>query len=145
MKNGTVEPDLSHIKNITRGHKFEGAAIKHFECVSQAKIEKCGYFSHPIDKNYGSSPDALGPSGILLEVKMRAANSKGPIDSLENFPQYFMQCQLQMACTDAEFCILQSYHPETESSKYHGLKYSTCQTTHTEFIYAINSYNMHII
>ena len=122
VKNGTVEPDLSHIKNITRGHKFEDAAIKHFECVSKAKIEKCGCFSHPIDKNYGSSPDAFGPSGILLEVKTRTANSKGPIDSLENFPQYFMQCQLQMACTDAEFCILQSYHPETESSKYSIIK-----------------------
>ena len=118
VKNGTTEPDLNHIKNIRRGHYFEDEAIKHFEKVSKAKIEKCGFFSHPYDNCYGSSPDGLGPSGILLEVKIRAAGSVGPINSLEKFPQYFVQCQLQMLCTDAEFCILQTYHPETNSSNF---------------------------
>ena len=48
---------------------------------------------------YGSSPDVLGPLWILLEVKTKDEGS----------------LQLQMLSTDAEFCILQSYHPETKS------------------------------
>ena len=84
--------------------------------LSNAKIEKCGYFCYSLDNKYGCSPDGLGPAGILLEVKTRAAGSTGPITSLDNFPQYYIQCQLQMLCTDADFCILQSYHPETNFS-----------------------------
>ena len=60
---------------------------------------------------YGSSPDAVGPLGILLEVKRRAEVSLSPLESLDIVPQYFMQCQLQMLCTDVEFFVLQSYHP----------------------------------
>ena len=41
--NGTTEPDLNHIQNIRRGHYFEDEAIKHFEKVSKAKTEKCGF------------------------------------------------------------------------------------------------------
>ena len=58
---------------------------------------------------YGSSPDAVGPLGILLEVKSRAEVSLSPLESLDTVPQYFMQCQLQMLCTDVEFFVLQSY------------------------------------
>ena len=61
------------------------------------------YFCYTLDNKYGCSPDGLGPAGILLEVKTRAVGSTGPITSLENFPQYYIQCQLQMLCTDA-FC-----------------------------------------
>ena len=52
----------------------------------------------------------------MLEIKTRAANSPGPLTSIEKFPAYFIQCQLQLLCTDLEFCVLQSYHPETKSS-----------------------------
>ena len=61
---------------------------------------------------YGSSLDAPGPLAILLEVKIMAEGSLFPLESLDKAPQYFVQRQLQMLCTDAEFCILQSYHPE---------------------------------
>ena len=60
---------------------------------------------------YGSSPDEVGPLGILLEVKSRAEVSLSPLESLDTVPQYFMQCQLQMLCTDVEFFVLQSYRP----------------------------------
>ena len=77
---------------------------------------------------YGSSPDALGPLGILLEVKTRAEGSSSPLQSLDTVPQYFVQCQLQMLCTDAEFCILQSYHPEPKISKFFIVKHSNTLT-----------------
>jgi hypothetical protein len=117
VKNGATAPDIGFLPNIKRGKMFEDKALQNFETLSKVKIEKCGYFSSPLDPKYGCSPDGLGPSGIIVEVKTRAVGSTGPITSLENFPQYYIQCQLQMQCTDAEFCILQSYHPETDSSK----------------------------
>ena len=113
---GTAAPDISYLNNIKRGQMFENDAIKNFEMLSNAKIEKYSYFCYTLDNKYGCSPDGLGPAGILLEVKTRAAGSTGPITSLENFPQYYIQWQLQMLCTDADFYILQSYHPETNSS-----------------------------
>ena len=71
---------------------FENDAIKNFEMLSNAKIEKCGYFCYTLDNKYGCSPDGFGPAGILLEVTTRAAGSTGSITSLENFPQYYIQC-----------------------------------------------------
>ena len=80
-------------------------------------------FPHPTDTRYGSSPDALGPLGILLEVKTMAEGSSGPLASLEKFQHYFVQCQLQILCTGAEFCILKSYPPESKTSKLFIIKY----------------------
>ena len=70
---------------------------------------------HPFNVNFGASPDAICASGLILEIKTRAENSDGPLHSLKDRPSYFVQCQLQMACTNAHSCILMSYHPETES------------------------------
>ena len=55
---------------------------------------------------------------MLLEIKTRAENSKGPLELLEKLPHYYLQCQLQLACTDGKFCILLSYHPETDTGNF---------------------------
>ena len=117
VKEGKSDPDMTFVKNISGGHYYEGKRITNFEKVSNCKTEKCGFLLHPSDTRYGSSPDALGPLGILLEVKTRAEGSSGPLESLEKFPYYFVQCQLQMLYTGAEFYILQSYHLESKTSK----------------------------
>ena len=109
---------MTFIKNISRGHYYEGEAITNFEKVSNCKTEKCGFFLHPTDTRYGSSPDVPEPLRILLEAKTRAERSSGPLESLGKFPHYFVQCQLQMLCTVTEFCILQSYHSESKTSKF---------------------------
>ena len=44
---------------------------------------------------YGSGPDALGPLGILLEVKTMAKGSLSPLESLDKVPKHCI-CQLQM-------------------------------------------------
>ena len=108
---------------------MNGEVITNFEKISNCKTEKCGFFLHPTGTGYGSSPDALGPLGILLEVKTRAEGSSGPLESLEKFPHYNLQCQLQMLCTGAEFCILQSYHPESKTSKFFIIKYNNTLMT----------------
>ena len=67
--------------------------------------------------------------GILYEVKTRAEGSLSSLQSLDTVPPYFGQCQLQMLCTDAEFCILQSYHPETKTSNFFTVKLNNTLTT----------------
>ena len=67
--------------------------------------------------------------GILLKVKTRTEGSSSPLESLEKFPHYFVQCHLQMLCTSAEFCILQSYHPESKTSKLFIIKYNNALMT----------------
>ena len=72
------------------------------------------------------------PLGILLEVKTRAEGSLSLFESLDTVPQYFVKCQLQMLCTGAEFCILQSYHPETKTSIFFIVKRNITLTTITK-------------
>ena len=64
---------------------------------------------------------------ILLTLDMAVAQM--PLESLEKFKHYFVQCQLQMICTGAEFCILQSYHPESKTSKFFIIKYNNTLMT----------------
>ena len=108
----------TYINNIRRGLLHEDDGVKYFECASKSFTEKVGFFIHPKNTNFGASPDALCASGILLEVKTRAANCDGPLETLKNFPNYFVQCQLQMDCTNAHSCILLSYHPETDTGNF---------------------------
>ena len=114
VKNGTNEKDISSIINIKRGHFYENEALQYFMTKSKATAEKCGFFVHPTNSKFGSSPDAIGPAGLIIEIKTRALNSEGPLQSLDKFPGYFIQTQLQMACTDSNFCLLVSYHAESK-------------------------------
>ena len=119
VKNGKTERNLSHIPNIARGHEQEQNGIKYFERVSKSTTQKCGFYTHPSNRNFGASPDALGPDGILVEIKTHAKlkdkSKQKPLENLNTCPEYYVQCQLQIACTDAHTCILVSYNPESDS------------------------------
>ena len=80
--------------------------------TSKAKIRKISI--QPANFKFGSSPDALRPAKVI-EIKTRALNSEGTLQSLEKFPNNFVQTQLQITWIGASFCTLLSYHPETES------------------------------
>ena len=120
--NGTNEKDMSKIPNIQRGHQFETEAVRYFEKISKATTSKCGFYSHPSKPRFGSSPDALGPHGILVEIKTRAKDCEGPLENLSKNRNYYVQCQLQMVCTDSHTCILVSYHPESQSANFFAVK-----------------------
>ena len=64
VKEGKSDPDMTFIKNISRGHYYEGEAVTIFEKFSNCKTEKCGFSIHPTDTRYASSSDALVPLGI---------------------------------------------------------------------------------
>ena len=104
--NGKEQKDLSHIHNIKRGHDYEKEALNYFENLAKCSTAKCGFFKHPQDSLFGCSPDALGPSGILIEIKTRAVRSLTQIMGLSEYPHYYLQCQLQMDCTNAHSCVL---------------------------------------
>ena len=116
VKNGTAEPEIKHIKKISRGHQFRDDAIAQFESISKCRTEWCGFFNFENDMRYCSSPNAIGTLGIILEVKTRTERSLSTLQSLDTVPLYLVQCQWQMLSTDAEFCLLQSYHPATKTS-----------------------------
>ena len=124
VKGVGTEKDLSGIINIQRGIIYEDEAVQYFEKLSGSTTKKVGFFIHPKQLNFGASPDAVCASGLLLEVKTRAVGSEGPLKSLDKFPNYFVQCQLQMACTNAQGCILLSYHPETKTGHFFLVKYN---------------------
>lgn len=124
VKQGLKESDVinTNFENFKRGHKFEKEAISVFCNLSNSETQTCGFFEDPSDSNYGSSPDALAASSLILEVKKRAAKTEGPLTSLKQLPSYYIQPQLEMVCTGASYCILESYHPETQQVSFFLVK-----------------------
>ena len=90
--------------------------------MSNSETQTCGFFEEPSDSNYGASPDALAASSLILEVKTRAAKTEGPLTSLKQQPSYYIQPQLEMVCTGASYCILESCHPETQQPSFFLIK-----------------------
>lgn len=123
VKTGVEDKNLlSNIENICRGQQYEKEALAYFEKVSKCTASECGFFLHPGNSRFGASPDALGPAGLLLEIKTRACNSIAPLQNLKDFANYYIQCQLQLDCTNAHSCILLSYHPETKTGNFFLIK-----------------------
>ena len=118
VRTGQKEKDISCFENIKRGIEFEKDGVKFFEEKSKCVTKSCGFFFHPDDNRFGASPDALGPNGILVEIKTRAKGCIGPLKNLISNEHYYVQCQLQMACTDAHSCVLVSYVPESKTGNF---------------------------
>jgi len=64
----------------------------------------------------------VAASPFILEVKARPAKTEGPRSSLKQMPSYYIQPQLEMVCTGAQYCILESYHPETQQASFFLVK-----------------------
>lgn len=120
VQQGLLESDIlnNNFTNFKRGHYYENEARIFFATASSSEPISCGFFIHPTDNLYGASPDGLVGPGMLLEIKTRSANSEAPLVDINKCPGYFIQCQQQMVCTDSQYCILMSYHPETKSATY---------------------------
>ena len=108
----------SQFKNFERGHRVESEAISYFENASGCKTHRCGFYKLADYPHYGSSPDVLCPGPYLLEVKSRAENCSGPLDNLVGKEHYVLQPNLQIMCTGAKYCSLESYHPESKSANF---------------------------
>ena len=119
VKQGLKESDVinTNFENFKRGHKFEKEAISVFCNLSNSETQTSGFFEDPSDSNY-----ALAASSLILEVRTRAAKTEGPLISLKQLPSYYIQPQLEMVCTGASYCILESYHPETQQASFFLVK-----------------------
>ena len=114
----------TNFENFKRGHKFEKEAISVSCKLSNSETQTCEFFEDPCDSNFGARPDALATSSLILEVKTRPAKTEGPFTSLKikQLSSYDIQSQLEMVWTGASYCILESYHPETQQASFFLIK-----------------------
>ena len=68
IREGQIENDISWIRNIEQGRKFEAIAIDKMMQQTKATIKSCRVFIDPCNERYGASPDGAIP----LEVKTPA-------------------------------------------------------------------------
>ena len=99
-----------------------------FKIFRFAKLKRVNFFSILLIVDMEVAQVYLDLWGFIRSKK-KGERSSGPLESLEKFSHYFVQCQLQMLCTGAEFCILQSYHPESKISKVFFIKYNNTLMT----------------
>ena len=84
-----------------------------------APVKSCGFFGHPNDINYGSSPDGFAEA-FLVEVKIRAENADEPLQKINGV--HLIQANFQMCCTGGHIIFLQSYLPEKKVSNVFFIK-----------------------
>ena len=103
---------------------MEKIALDLFEKESHYQSKRCRFFLHLDRERYGGSLDTLEPADIIIEIKTRVKKccSNAILKSLKGKGSYFLQTQQQMQCTGASFCILVSYHPESNTAKYFIIK-----------------------
>lgn len=75
---------------------------------------ECGFFVHPEHDWLGASPDALVGGDTLLEIKAPyGQRDKNPPEfkSALDQPHYWVQMQVQMACTGRDLCHFYQWAP----------------------------------
>lgn len=122
-----TEKDISYVKAIAHGIRFENDAIRLYEKVNDARVEAKGLILHPIHNWLGASVDGfIGNSGSdrhrCLEIKCPLLSEKDSANAslrdlalcrkswfllidngslkLKRNHKYFYQCQIQMACLE---------------------------------------------
>lgn len=128
--------DLSHIPAIKHGQKYESDAKQHYSTMCNVKVEERGLILHP-QYEYrwlGASVDGFvcGEHNFCMEIKYPLLGLKDPVgaslldlarcrkswflhvDYKSNLTlnvkhKYYLQCQIQMACTEVETCMFFTY------------------------------------
>ncbi|ENN93574.1 phage-related exonuclease [Bartonella bovis m02] len=94
------------------GHKYEDRAIKKYSFIYDTPVTRCGFILHPTIEMAGASPDGLIGDDGLVEVKCPQPGTHmfflrtGKIK-----PEYILQMQFQMACTERKWYDFVSYDP----------------------------------
>ena len=85
---------MLYIINIKHSHFYQEHTIQYLMTKTIATVEKWEFFIHSTNSKFCSSPDATGPVGLIIEIKARSLNSKGPLQSSEKIFSHFGQTQL---------------------------------------------------
>jgi hypothetical protein len=82
------------------GQKFENIVSNIYSQLRQIDILEFGLIPHPTIDFLAASPDGISTDGIMLEIKCP------PCRQVMDYPplHYWQQMQVQLACTDLQFC-----------------------------------------
>jgi len=84
---------------MQHGIDNEGIARSTYEIQNNVLVDQVAFINHYNIKNAGCSPDGLVSNLGMVEIKcMTTANHVEAILNNRPPPQYFAQCQFQMAC-----------------------------------------------
>ena len=122
-------------RNFTRGIVYESTAADCFASKAGVQLTTPGFIPLPNSQRYGASPDRVFPgekckilsdlktgnavslpSHCLLEIKTRAEGQTEPLSAVTG--SHICQVNLQLECMGVTMCILQSFVPETRTSRY---------------------------
>lgn len=98
---GLEEPSVNWL--MEHGREFEPVAVSIYEEKHGVTCEKTGLWIHPDHLWLAASPDRLVGNNGLLEVKC----GKTPYD--EPPDHWYIQCQVQLACTGRQWCDVIHY------------------------------------
>jgi putative phage-type endonuclease len=94
------------------GTEQEPFARAAYEAREGVFVDEVGFVPHPSIKDAGASPDGLVDADGLVEIK--CPNTATMIDVLINETvarKYYMQMQMQMACTERQWCDYVVFDP----------------------------------
>lgn len=94
------------------GTETEPQARMAYELLTGSVVAETGFVPHPTVQGLGASPDGLVGALGLIEIK--CPNSATHIETLlkEKVPsKYVTQMQVQMMCTEREWCDFVSFDP----------------------------------
>ena len=97
---------------MRHGTETEPEARAAYEMLTGADVVEVGFIPHPSIDGFGASPDGLVGDDGLIEIK--CPNTATHIETLlaEKVPsKYNTQMQVQMLCTDRQWCDFISYDP----------------------------------
>ena len=94
------------------GNDTEPQARTAYEFYRDAEVKGVGFIQHPRINESGASPDGLVGNEGLVEIK--CPNTATHLETLRVgriAPDYIIQMQWQMACTDRSWCDFVSFDP----------------------------------
>ena len=94
------------------GTEQEPFARAAYEIATGQMVEECGFVPHPMIDNAGASPDGLVGDDGLVEIKCPSTATMIETLLTQKVPsKYITQMQMQMACTDRQWCDFVSFDP----------------------------------
>ena len=94
------------------GTAQEPYAISAYQARESVLVEEVGFVPHPTIERAGASPDGL--VGLFGGIEVKCPNSNTMMETIltGNVPnKYFIQMQMQMACTGREWCDYVVFDP----------------------------------
>lgn len=105
-----VRPDGFESSWMTRGKELEAEARDMYQASRFTVVETAGFFTY--GDSMGASPDGLVGDDGTVEIKCVKYNTFIDYMLADRVPpEYIPQIQMQLLCTDRQWCDFVAYHP----------------------------------